>query len=385
LASSDPVGLYLHVPYCTSHCTYCDFFTQSYPGAEGVRGFASALAAEIGTSADALGMRGAPVDTVYVGGGTPSLLAPADLEAILGAAGTAFRIDAQAEITIEANPESVTQEKLEVFRALGINRLSLGVQSFQERILATLGRAHSPQDAARAARAARNAGFTNVSLDLMLALPGQDAAHLRQDLRTALELAPDHLSAYLLEMDKETALRSRIERGDLRPSTEDEAADLYELTVETLTAAGLEHYEISSFARPGARCRHNLKYWTDRPFLGCGPSAWSYLSGRRFRVARDLPAYLESARRGVPPVWDEDAVSPRMRLAEAIFAGLRLMEGIDVASVSRAHGLADPLRDALPRLRELEAAGVLERRGSRLRITPRGHPVANEVFAAFLE
>jgi len=385
LASSDPIGLYLHVPFCTSHCTYCDFFTQSYPGTDGVRGFAGALAAEIGASAGALGMRGAPVDTVYVGGGTPSLLAPADLEAILGAAASAFRIDANAEITIEANPESVTQEKLEAFRSLGVNRLSLGVQSFQGRILVTLGRAHSPEDAIRAVAAARGAGFANVSLDLMLALPGQDAANLREDLRTARGLAPDHLSAYLLEMDKETALRSRIERGDLKPPTEDEAADLYELVAEALAAAGLEHYEISSFARPGARCRHNLKYWTDRPFLGCGPSAWSYVAGRRFRVARNLEAYLESARRSVPPVWEEDPVSPRMRLAEAIFAGLRLMEGIDVESVSRAHGIADPLSGALPRLRELEAAGVLERSGSRLRITSRGYPVANEVFAAFLE
>ncbi|HEV8337353.1 MAG TPA: radical SAM family heme chaperone HemW [Candidatus Polarisedimenticolia bacterium] len=385
MASSDPLGLYLHVPFCTSHCTYCDFFTQSYPGTEGVRGFASALAAEIGASAAALGMRGARVDTVYVGGGTPSLLAPPDLEAILGAAASAFRIEAHAEITIEANPESVTQEKLVAFRSLGVNRLSLGVQSFQERILETLGRAHSPQDAVRAVEAARGAGFASVSLDLMLALPGQDAANLREDLRTALDLAPDHLSAYLLEMDKETALRSRIERGDLRPPTEDEAADLYEITAETLAGAGLQHYEISSFARHGARCRHNLKYWTDRPFLGCGPSAWSYLAGRRFRVARNLEAYLESARQGVPPVWEEDPVSPRMRLAEAIFAGLRLMEGIDVEPVSRAHGIDDPLRGARPRLEELEAAGVLERRGTRLRLTSRGYSVANEVFAAFLE
>ena len=384
MASSEPLGLYLHVPFCVSHCTYCDFYTRSYEGSSAARGFASSLAREIGITADALSLRGRVVDTLYLGGGTPSLLEPGDLEAILDGVSGVFSLDRAAEISLEANPESVTLDRLRAFRALGINRLSLGVQSFRRAILETLGRAHSPEEARDAFRAARRAGFDNLSLDLMLALPGQDREGLEEDLRAAVDLAPDHLSAYLLEMDKETALRARIEKGELKPPTEDEAAEMYELTREVMGGSGLEQYEISSFARPGFQCRHNLKYWTDRPFLGCGPSAWSYLDGRRFRVTRDLEGYLEAVRRGVLPDQEEDPVTPDLRFAEAVFAGLRLMEGIDLESLGRAHGVADPLASRLPKLRELEEAGLLLRRGSRIRLTPRALPVANEVFRAFL-
>ena len=384
MESSEPLGLYLHVPFCVSRCTYCDFFTKPLDDPSRVAVFARALAAEIGITAGDLGVRGRRVDTVYFGGGTPSLLEPEDLEAILRGAAAAFRIDPGAEISLEANPESVTTEKLRAFRALGINRLSLGTQSFRPRILETLGRAHSPEEALRAAETARSAGFGNLSIDLMLALPGQYRAGLEEDLRIAARLAPDHLSAYLLEMDKETALRARIERAELEGPTEDQAAEMYDLTREALEGAGLRQYEISSFARPGFECRHNLKYWTDDEFLGCGPSGWSYLGGRRFRVTRDLEGYLEAVRRGAPPDREEDEVPAETRFAEAVFAGLRLLEGIDLETVARRHGVADPLGPRLQGIRELEEAGLLIREGSRVRLTARGLPVANEVFRAFL-
>jgi len=384
LESSEPLGLYLHVPFCVSRCTYCDFFTKPLDDPSRVAVFARALAAEIGITAGDLGVRGRRVDTVYFGGGTPSLLEPEDLEAILRGAAAAFRIDPGAEISLEANPESVTTEKLRAFRALGINRLSLGTQSFRPRILETLGRAHSPEEALRAAETARSAGFGNLSIDLMLALPGQDRAGLEEDIRIAARLAPDHLSAYLLEMDKETALRARIERAELEGPTEDQAAEMYDLTREALKGAGLRQYEISSFARPGFECRHNLKYWTDDQFLGCGPSGWSYLGGRRFRVTRDLEGYLEAVRRGAPPDREEDEVPAETRFAEAVFAGLRLLEGIDLEAIGRRHGIPDPLASRLPRILEMEEAGLLARDGSRIRLTPRALPIANEVFRAFL-
>jgi len=384
LESSEPLGLYLHIPFCVSRCTYCDFSIRILEDRSRVAVFAGALAAEIGISADGLGLAGSGADTLYFGGGTPSLLDPGDLERILGGAATAFRIDPEAEISLEANPESVTGEKLRAFRDLGINRLSLGVQSFRAGILSTLGRAHSPRDAVRAVKEARGAGFGNLSLDLILALPGQDLRGLEEDLRRAVDLGPDHLSAYLMEMDKETALRARIERGELRPPSEDEAAEMYDLTARVLEGAGFRHYEISSFARPGFECRHNLKYWTDRPFLGCGPSGWSYLGDRRFQVTRDLERYLEAVRRGVAPERDQDEVPRETRFAEAVFAGLRLLDGIDLESIARRHGVADPLGPRLPRIRELEEAGLLSREGSRIRLTARGLPVANEVFRAFL-
>lgn len=384
MESSDPLGLYLHVPFCVSHCTYCDFYTRPFEDPSRVRAFAEELGAEIGITADALGLRGRRVDTVYFGGGTPSLLDPGDVEGILRSAASAFRIDPGAEVSLEANPESVTGEKLSAFRALGVNRLSLGVQSFRRGILETLGRAHSPEEALRAVTAARRAGFENLSIDLMLALPGQDRGGLEEDLRTVVDLGPDHLSAYLLEMDKETALRARIEKGELKPPTEDQAAEMYDLAAEALERAGLRHYEISSFARPGFESRHNMKYWTDLPFLGCGPSGWSYLGNRRFRVTRDLEGYLEAVRHGAAPDREEDQVSPEMRFAEAVFAGLRLLEGIDLEAIARRHGVSDPLGPRLPRILELEDAGLLRREGSRIRLTPRGLPVANEVFRAFL-
>jgi putative oxygen-independent coproporphyrinogen III oxidase len=384
LESSDPLGLYLHVPFCVSHCTYCDFYTKPFPGEPAAGRFARALSREIRVSAESLGLSGRRVDTLYVGGGTPSLLEPSDLEAILESAASVFRVDSGAEISMEVNPESAGPEKLRAFRALGASRLSLGVQSFQREVLETLGRAHSPEAARAGVEAARSAGFRNLSLDLMLALPGQSLASWDKDLDEALALSPDHLSAYLLEMDKETALRSRIERGELKPVSEDEAAEMYHLAAGKLQEAGMLQYEISSFAREGFRCRHNMKYWTDLPFLGCGPSAWSYLEGRRFRVTRDLEGYLEAVGRGVPPDREEDAVPAESRLSEAIFAGLRLLEGIDVEAVGRAYGVPDPLGARLPRILELEEAGLLRRDGTRIRLTSRGLTVANEVFRAFL-
>jgi len=384
LESSEPLGLYLHVPFCVSRCTYCDFYTRPFEDRSRVRAFAGALGVEIGLSADDLGLRGRRVNTVYFGGGTPSLLEPGDLEGILQSAASVFRMDRGAEVSLEANPESVAGEKLRAFRALGVNRLSLGVQSFRRGILATLGRAHSPEEALSAVTAARGAGFDNLSIDLMLALPGQDRGGLEEDLRTVADLGPDHLSAYLLEMDKETALRARIEKGELKPPTEDQAAEMYDLTAEALERAGLRHYEISSFARPGFECRHNRKYWTDLPFLGCGPSGWSCLGNRRFCVTRDLEGYLDAVRRKAAPDREEDQVSPGTRFAEAVIAGLRLLEGIDLEAIARRHGVADPLGPRLPRILELEEAGLLRREGSRIRLTRRGLPVANEVFRAFL-
>jgi len=349
-----------------------------------VRAFAGALGVEIGLTADALGLRGRRVDTVYFGGGTPSLLDPVDVEGVLSSAASVFRIDPGAEVSLEANPESATGEKLRAFRALGVNRLSLGVQSFRSGILEILGRVHSPEEALRAVKVAREAGFGNLGIDLMLALPGQDRAGLEEDLRTVADLGLDHLSAYLLEMDKETALRARIEKGELGPPTEDQAAEMYDLTAGALERAGLRHYEISSFARPGFECRHNRKYWTDLPFLGCGPSGWSFLGNRRFRVTRDLEGYLDAVRRKAAPEREEDPASPSTRFAEAVFAGLRLLEGIDLEAMARRHGVADPFGPRLPRILELEEAGLLLREGSRIRLTRRGLTVANEVFRAFL-
>lgn len=382
--SEIPLGLYLHAPYCTSHCTYCDFFTRPWAGEEVSRRFARALAAEIPVSARETGVEGREVDTVYLGGGTPSLIDPCDLGSILDAAAGVFRILPGAEITLEANPESAGPARLREYRLLGVNRLSLGVQSFHPPILALLGRGHTASKAGEAIGAARRAGFENLNLDLMLALPGQDAASLASDLRAVLAARPEHVSAYLLEMDKESALKARIARGEIAAPSEEVAADLYTRVRETLGTAGYVQYEISNFALPGRECRHNLKYWTDLPFLGLGPSAWSYLGGRRFRVRRDLEGYLASCEHGVPPLREEEPPAPGDRMDEAIFAGLRLLEGIDLDRIRRTYGVADPLAGRRSELEDLAAEGLLRIEGDRLRLTERGLPLANEVFRVFV-
>ncbi len=379
-----PLGVYLHAPFCVSHCTYCDFYTRAYAGEGPLGRFAGALAEEIGISARALEIAGRRVDSVYFGGGTPSLLAAAQISRLLAALRSSFGVEADAEISLEANPESVTLERLQSFRREGINRLSLGVQSFEPGILAALGRAHSAERAAQAFHEARAAGFDNVSLDLMLALPGQSPAILREDLRRLLDLGPDHVSAYLLEMDKETALRARIERGELPAVSQDEAAELYEMVRSALTSAGYRQYEISNFALPGKRCRHNLKYWTDAPFAGFGPSAWSYLAGRRSRVAADLEGYLEAVERGAAPRRETGETDPEARLQEALFAGLRLVEGVDLDDLARAYGVADPLGNRRGAVLDLMEAGFVSLEGARLQLAPRSYCVANEIFAVFI-
>jgi len=379
-----PLGIYFHAPFCVSHCTYCDFFTRPFTGEAEVRRFVDALVTEMAATATALNLRGRKADTLYFGGGTPSLLPPRDLDRILEQARKLFRVEGDAEVSLEANPESVTREKMRAYRDSGVNRISLGVQSFQRGILETLGRAHGPEEAARAVTEIRGSGFSNLSLDLMLALPGQTLASLEADLDAAVSLEPDHLSAYLLEMDKESALRVRIERGELAAPSQEQAAEMYETAFTVLERSGFRHYEISSFCRRGMECRHNLKYWTDRSFVGFGPSAWSYLEGKRWRVARDLNGYLEAASRGVPPVHETEGGGRKERMEEAIFAGLRLLDGVDLGAVGRAYSIADPVALYGPALDELEEAGLVRRDGPRLSLTRRGLPLANEVFRVFV-
>ena len=379
-----PLGIYLHAPFCVSHCTYCDFYTRAYAGEGPLAQFVDALVAEIGLSAGALGILGRRVDTLYFGGGTPSLLEATQISRLLAALRSGFTVDPDAEISLEANPESVEAEKLRAWRGAGVNRLSLGVQSFEPGILASLGRAHTAERAARAFQDARAAGFDNLSLDLMLALPGQSPELVRQDLRQVLALGPDHVSAYLLEMDKETALRARIERGELPAVSQDEAAELYEIMRSGLSAGGYRQYEISNFARPGKRCRHNLKYWTDAPFAGFGPSAWSYLAGRRARVAPDLEGYQQAVRHGEAPPRETGEADPAARLQEALFAGLRLVEGVDLDDLARAYGVPDPLGARRAAVLDLVETGFVSLQGARLRLAPRGYCVANEIFAVFV-
>ena len=377
-AQDDPVGLYLHVPFCTVRCSYCDFYLMP----EGARGtgpagraaFVEALGHEI--EAAATGRGPLPADTVHFGGGTPSLLEPDAIARVLAALRRAFRVTPDAETAVEANPEDLTPARCDALVAIGVNRLAVGVQALDDDVLRRLLRPHDRRGAIAALQAARRSGLGTLAADLILGLPRQDEAGVLDGLRTLIDLGVDHVSLYLLEVHETTRLGRAIALGRETPPSQDDTAGVWERAVETLDASGFEQYEISNFARPGHRSRHNLKYWTDAPYLGFGPAAHSYLGGERWSNPADLAGYV--AARGRPEPLREPA-SAADRAREALYAGLRLAEGIDLDRLRRRYGPAAPV-PAGARLAELRDAGLVTLAGSRLALTRRGRIVSNEVL-----
>src|SRR5215217_1196924 len=372
-------GLYVHVPFCSSRCSYCDFATglfQSELAERYVRG----LVQEIRTSRHT----GASVDTVYFGGGTPSLLAPSQLERILVSLYDSVQIEAGAEITLEINPGSATPEKLRAFRSLGVNRASFGAQTFDDAELAKLGRSHNAADALRTFADLRDAGFANVSFDLIAGLPGQTLAGWQRNIKQALELAPEHLSFYLLEVHSGTPLAEHILRG-IQPQPDDDLAGvMYEWMLEQAVAARYEHYEISNLCRPGFHSRHNVKYWIAAPYYGFGCSAHSYVGDtRRWSNQRDVLKYVEMVESGASPVVEEQQLTATDVRAEAVFLGMRLMQGVDLRRYRESFGvdLRDEHADDLDRFCK---AGLVELDGDLIRLTRTGALLSNEVFAAFV-
>ncbi len=372
-------GLYVHIPFCSSRCSYCDFATGLYQSELAER-YVSALVTEIRSSTTT----GAIVDTIYFGGGTPSLLSPAQLERILGALHASFTVNAGSEITLEINPGSATVEKLRALKESGVNRASFGAQTFDDAELAKLGRSHTAADTLETFAELRRAGFTNVSFDLIAGLPGQTLAGWQKNISHALELQPEHLSFYLLEVHSGTPLAEHIRRG-IQPEPDDDlAAVMYEWMLEQACRAGYEHYEISNLCRPGFHSRHNVKYWSAEPYYGFGCSAHSYDGARRrWSNHRDVLKYVEMVESGVSPVVDEQQLSSSDVRAEAVFLGMRLMQGVDLRRYQESFGvdLRDEHRADLDRFCK---AGLLEFDGDLLRLTRAGALLSNEVFAAFV-
>jgi oxygen-independent coproporphyrinogen-3 oxidase len=331
------------------------------------------------------GPRATPdADTIYFGGGTPSVLEPRDIGAIIRACRESFDVAPGAEITMEANPESVTPERLAGYRAAGVSRLSLGVQSFSDPELARIGRLHNAARARTAYLDARAAGFDNISLDLMLGLPGQTLAGLMTSVDTLVALGPEHASVYLLEVHPGTPLGDAPAPGDRSPVPDDEAADMYLETMARLESAGYEQYEISNVGRAGRRSRHNLKYWTDGEWLGFGCGAHSTLGHERWNNVASARQYVASVERGGSPVAARRPLSPRERLEEALFMELRLTEGIRLERVRREYGV-DVWQRWGAGLAVFEEAGLLARDDHRLRLTRRGMLLAGNVMTTFLE
>lgn len=372
-------GVYVHIPFCSSRCSYCDFATGLYQGELAER-YVRGLVNEIQNSRYTC----ETVDTIYFGGGTPSLLAPSQLERILAALYDKFTIAAETEITLEINPGSATPEKLRAFRSLGVNRASFGAQTFDDAELAKLGRSHNTADALRTFADLRDADFANVSFDLIAGLPGQTLDGWQRNIKQALDLDPEHLSFYLLEVHSGTPLAEHIRRG-IQPVPDDDLASvMYEWMIEQAAAAGYEHYEISNLCRPGFHSRHNVKYWTAAPYYGFGCSAHSYDGHtRRWSNHRDVLQYLEMIERGVSSVVEEQQLSQTDVRAEALFLGMRLMQGVDLRRYRDSFGvdLRDEHREDLDRFCK---AGLVEFDGDLIRLTRTGALLSNEVFAAFV-
>lgn len=400
-----PAGIYLHIPFCRSHCSYCDFATGMYEGDLAER-YVRALCREVSKWNEI--NNPVAVDTIYFGGGTPSLLTPSQIERVLAAVHDRFEVRDSAEVTIEINPASVgaqqaaiyrgdtehaeiaqvTNEselplqKFREFRRSGINRGSFGAQTFDDRELKQLGRTHSSADIPATFQQLRECGFANINFDLIAGLPGQTLAGWKRNLDLALELRPDHLSLYLLDVHEGTPLADQIRSG-MRPQPDDDlASEMYRVMIDQVSAAGYEHYEISNFCLPGFQSRHNTKYWNSAPYYGFGCSAHSYDGARRrWANERDFAKYVQLIERGHTPIVERTDLNEEDARSESIFLGLRLMRGLDLEDYRLRFG-ADLLDEYDAELARLREAGLIEIDHELLRLTTRGALMSNEVFAA---
>ncbi|MBA2525354.1 MAG: radical SAM family heme chaperone HemW [Pyrinomonadaceae bacterium] len=376
-------GIYIHIPFCRSRCSYCDFATGTYEGTLAER-YVQALVKEILSWQEIESP--AAIDTIYFGGGTPSLLSASQIEVILAAIHTRFaiKVEAPGEVTMEMNPGTVTPALLHEFHRLGIHRASFGAQTFDDRELARLGRSHTSHDTRQTFDHLRNAGFDNISFDLIAGLPGQTLEGWERNLDEALALRPEHLSFYLLEVHEGTPLAEHIRRGVQPQPDDDLAAQMYELMLDRAGWAGYEHYEISNLCLPGFESQHNTKYWTGAPYYGFGCSAHSYDGGfLRWSNERDVARYTDLIQRETSPVVERIELSKRQARAEALFLGLRMMQGVDLKRHHSQFGVdaRDSHQLELARFRE---AGLIEYDGDLIKLTRSGTLLSNEVFSAFV-
>lgn len=379
-------GVYLHIPFCAKKCYYCDFNT--YAGLTGLApAYLDALRRDMALRAaqqTPLGVLGErPVRSVFIGGGTPTVLSGQELARLLAALHEQFDVLPDAEVTVEANPGTIDAAKLAALREAGVNRLSLGAQTFDPARLARLGRTHGPDDVRRGVAAARQAGFDNISLDLIFGLPEQTGADWERDLDEALALRPDHISAYSLIIEEGTPFHALYEAGRLPVPDDDVVADMLAITRQRLTAAGYEPYEISNYARPGRRSEHNQLYWRNEEYVGLGCGAVSYVGGRREMVERDPARYIEAVSAGEIPLAEAETVDRATAMAETVMLGLRLASGVADASFRArfGQGLAETFPEALARHTGL---GLLAWDGATLRLTEQGIAMANQVMMDFL-
>ena len=377
-------GVYLHIPFCKSRCSYCDFATDVYQTSDAVDRYVNALCREIEgftiSSPESKIQNPKSADTIYFGGGTPSLLSPAHVDKILEAVRNSFVIAKDAEITMEMNPATVTPETLAEYKSLGVNRASFGVQTFDDRELKLLARGHDAADARNTFALLRAARFTNISFDLIAGLPGQMMDGWRRNLDEAISMEPEHLSLYLLEIHEGTPLAEQLRTGRRPLPDESLAAEMYELMIDELETAGYLQYEISNFARSGYESRHNSKYWRLEPVYGFGVSAHSFDGRDRYANDRDTAKYVGR----IEASGDAEVFREMIDLAsEFVFLGLRLDEGVDLGEY-RSRFNTDLKDEYAVEIDQAKRNGLVEIAEGRLRLTRKGMLFSNEVFSIFV-
>jgi oxygen-independent coproporphyrinogen-3 oxidase len=374
LAGASATSLYIHIPFCFHKCHYCDFYSL-VDTQDRQEVFTGRLLDELA----ALAPWGGRLESVFVGGGTPTLLRLALWEDLLACLHTRFDLSGNPEFTVECNPETATPELFGLLREGGVNRISIGAQSFDPVHLKTLERWHDPANVLKALDLARGAGIERQSLDLIHAIPGQSLDDWRRDLETALGAGTTHLSCYALTYEPNTAMTARLKRGEFVRADDDLEADMFLLTLEMVRSAGMDRYEVSNFARAGEECRHNLGYWRQRNWLAAGPSASAHMNGHRWKNTARLDDYLRGGAEGFAPITDYEAADARRNLAERIMTGLRIAEGLDEGAVLlEAAGSAPRLCTAA---KGFGSRGLLSTAGGRWRLTDAGFLVADSVAA----
>lgn len=365
--------LYLHIPFCVRKCIYCDFLSVPYEESLAIS-YTTALCKELHLKKHLAGT----LKTLFIGGGTPSTMPETCFSQIFSCIGEHYALSSAAEITIEVNPGTITKAKVAALLSLGVNRVSLGIQSFQDSELKTLGRIHTADEAVRSAEMVASAGIENFSFDLIYGIPGQSIETWKGSLNRAVSLNPKHISAYELTPEKGTALNTFLESGILNLPGEDLVLDMYDLGIDYLKSAGFAHYEISNYALPGFHCIHNLNYWNRGEYLAAGAGAHSFLRGFRAMNTADINEYIEKLGSGITPEIESVEISGDEALREFIFLGLRKTEGIRLADADK---LGLKLAEAAD---EMAREGMIENDGSLVRLTRKGLPVANAVIVQLL-
>lgn len=376
---ADKLGIYIHIPFCRSKCDYCDFYSLAGRD-DRMDQYQKALLSHIKETAPLA--QDFPVDTIYIGGGTPSYYGAKRLKELLGVIRKLYKVEKDAEVTVECNPDSVDVKSLKILRKAGVNRLSMGMQSANACELERIHRIHTPQQVNEAATAARKAGFTNLSLDLIYGLPGQTMDSWKDTVEHALSLIPQHLSCYGLKVEEGTPLAARVAQGEVLPD-DDQQADLYLWTVGRLERAGYPQYEISNFAKPGFASRHNLRYWLTQPYIGFGPGAHSDFGGRRYSFVRDLDAYIQGVLQGGDIIDESEIIPKRDRCGEYLMLRLRTVQGINEQEYRSTYFMDfAPLQ---ARLEQFRTQGWAEQTDGRWHFTPKGFLLSNQLIGDLLE